>query len=315
MEKITSRAVLGEFKRALAIEQPPSWTNLIANTFESDQASEEYAWLDDVRPLREWIGGRHAHGLKENSMTITNKHYEATLKVLVKDMRRDKFGMIRAKINDLVRRAMNHKAKLLSDLIIAGESTTCYDGQYFFDTDHSEGDSGTQDNDLSIDISALPVATGGATTNPAIGEMQFCIARAIQQMMGFKDSAGEPINEDMRNFIVMVPVSLYNNALQALATPAQVAETQSALVALKKDYSIAAVANPRLSSWTTKFAVFNTDSHIKPLIFQKETNIRVSSKAEGSEFEFDNDAHEYGVDYWGNVDYGLWQKACLVTMA
>lgn len=317
MEKITSRAVLGEFKRALGIEQPPAWVNLVANQFNSDQASEEYAFLDAVGPLREWVGGRNAKGFEENSLTIKNKHFEKTIEVLVRDMRRDKFGMIRANIGDIVRRAMTHPANLLSTLIINGESSTCYDGQYFFDTDHPYGEgsgAGTQSNDINCDISGLPVATAGTTTAPAVAEMQFAIAKGIQQMMGLVDSAGEPINEDMRNFIVMVPTVFFNTAIQAVATPIQVAETQSALSALKQDFTIRAVVNPRLSDWTTKFVVFNTDSYIKPLIFQRETAVNVSSKAEGSEFEFDNDAHQYGVDYWGNVAYGLYQKACLVTL-
>ncbi|GAF85157.1 unnamed protein product, partial [marine sediment metagenome] len=32
-----------------------------------------------------------------------------------------------------------------------------------------------------------------------------------------------------------------------------------------------------------------------------------------SEFEFDNDAHQYGVDADRNVGYGFWQHACLKT--
>ena len=32
------------------------------------------------------------------------------------------------------------------------------------------------------------------------------------------------------------------------------------------------------------------------------------------EFEFDNDAWQFGIDSWRNVGYGLWQRACYVTM-
>lgn len=315
MEKITSRAVIGVFKRAIAAGLPPNWVTAIANQFSSDQASEDYPWLSAAPVLREWVGGRHAKGLTENNITIANKHFEATMEVLVRDMRRDKFGMIEARVMEIIRRAYTHPANLLSTLIINGESTACYDGQYFFDTDHSEGNSGTQSNDLSVDISALPVAVHGTTTAPSISEMQLCVAQAIAQMLSFKDSEGEPMNEDASGFLVMVPPAFLNTALQAVATPAQVAESQTALQALKSDFNISVTTNARLSAWTTKFAVFRTDSYIKPLIFQRETAVNVAAKAEGSEFEFDNDAHQYGVDYWGNVAYGLWQNACLVTMA
>ena len=314
MEKITSRAIRGEFAKRLQIETPPAWFNAVANTFKSDQASEDYAFLDVVGPLREWVGGRQAQGFKETDLTIVNKHFEKTMEYKVKDLRRDKLDLLKAKVGDLVKRAYTHPASMVSTLIKNGETGLCYDGQYFFDTDHAEGSSGSQSNDITVDISALPVSVNGTTTNPSVPEMQLAIAQGIQQFMKFVDPSGEPMNEDASNFIVMVPPSFYNTAVQAVATPMQVAESQTALSALQQDFTIRAVVNPRLSTWTDKFAMFNTDGAIKPFVFQRETAIRVSSKAEGSEFEFDYDMHQHGVDYWGNVAYGLWHKACLVTL-
>lgn len=314
MEKITSKAVLGEFKRGLEIIKPPSWVGRVANTFMSDEASEEYAWLDATPGMREWVGGRNAKGFKENSITIKNLHFEDTIEILKRDMRRDKFGMIQARVKDLVTRAQSHPAELLSTLMINGESTTCYDGQYFFDTDHSEGDSGTLSNDISVDISALPTTVHGSTTAPSVEEFQLAVTKGISQLFSFKDSAGKPVNQGAKSFVVMVPHPFYMTALQALGTPSQVAASQTALQEMKSKFNIELEVNPYLT-WTTKFAVYRADGYIKPFIFQRETAINVSAKAEGSEFEFDNDAHQYGVDYWGNVAYGLWQHACLVTLA
>jgi hypothetical protein len=200
-------------------------------------------------------------------------------------------------------------------MILNGESTNCYDGQYFFDTDHSQGDSGTQSNDLSIDISALPCTNHGTTTAPSVEEMQLSIAACIQAIVSFVDDAGEPMNEDANGFLVMLPPTFMQAGLQAVLTPMQVAASQTALSEMMGAFRISAIVNPRLSSWTTKFAVFRTDSFIKPLIFQRESEISVTPLAEGSDYEFHNDAHMYGVDYWGNVAYGLWQNACLATLA
>ena len=313
MDKITSRAIRGEFAKRLQIETPPAWFGAIANTFLSDQSSEDYAFLDAVGPLREWVGGRQAQGFKETDFTIANKHFEKTLEIAVKDMRRDKLSVLQAKVGDLVKRAMVHPASMVSTLIKNGETGLCYDGQYFFDTDHSEGDSGSQSNKISVDISELPTSIHGVAALPSVSEFQLALAHGVQQMMGYLDPAGEPMNEEASNFVVMVPTSFFNLAITACATPLQVAESQTALSALQQNYSLTPVVNPRLN-WTDKFALFNTDGAIKPLVFQRETAIRVSSKAEGSEFEHDYDRHQHGVDYWGNVAYGLWQKACLVTL-
>jgi hypothetical protein len=112
----------------------------------------------------------------------------------------------------------------------------------------------------------------------------------------------------------MVPMSLMHVALQAVATPMQVDASQTALSELQRDFSIKAVANPRFTSWTDRFPVFRTDSLTKACIRQEETAVNLKVKGYGSEYEFDNDAHQYGIDTWRNVDYGMWQMACLVTL-
>lgn len=311
--KITERQVIGNFYKALTVNTGAPWLDAVSNYFTSDQALEEYAWLGMTPAMREWVGGRNAKGFREQSFEIRNKHFEATLEVLVKDLRRDKTGQLMVRINELARRANTHWAKMISDLIIAGESTDCYDGQYFFDDDHSEGDSGSQSNDITVDLSTLAVATEGSTTAPSVAEMQGCIAQAIQQIVSFVDDQGEPMNEDASQFLVMVPVSLMNAAMQAIATPAQVAETQTVLQALKGAFGINVVANPRLT-WTENFVVFRTDSYLKSFIRQEEMGVQVKAKGYGSEYEFDNDAHQYGIDAWRNVGYGMWQNSCLVHM-
>jgi len=314
MDLITSRAVIGAMKQALSAGAPPSWVGQVANMFTSDQASEQYPWLTSTPVLREWVGGRNAKGFSENSITIRNKHFEGAVTVQKKDLRRDKFGMIQTRISEQVRRAMNHPASMLSTLIIGGESGLCYDGQYFFDTDHVSGDSGVQSNSISVDISELPTTTHGSTVAPSVEEFQLAIGKGVQAMTSFKDDAGEPVNEDASGFVVMVPPTFMQVGMQSVATPAQVAASQTVLAEMMRDFSLRVVVNARLSSWTTKFAIFRTDAAIKPLIFQRETAYNLSAKAEGSDFEHDNDAHEYGIDYWGNVAYGLWQQACLITL-
>lgn len=307
---LTSRAVIGEFYKTLSAGAGAPWINSLSMYIKSDQSSETYSWLGMTPALREWIGGRNAKGFKENNITIENKHFEATLEVLVKELRRDKSGQLLVRIRELARRANTHWASLLSTLIINAESTVCYDGQYFFDTDHSEGDSGAQSNDLSVDISALPGAVHGSTTAPSPEEFQQSVNAAISAIMGFKDDQGEPMNEDASQFLVMVPMPLHIVANNALTMPSGTGVSEQTRLPV----STIVVPNPRLT-WTDKFAVFRTDGEVKPFIRQEETGAIMKAKAEGSEFEFDNDMHQYGVDTWRNVGYGYWQHACLVTMA
>lgn len=309
---LSSRAIIGKFYETL-VTGAVAWVEQISMHFTSDQESETYKWLGMAPAMREWIGGRNAKGFRDNGITITNKHFEATLEVLVKDLRRDKTGQILLRIQEMADRANTHWASLISTLLQNAEFTVCYDGQYFFDTDHEEGASGQQSNDISITITDLPTAVQGSTTAPAVAQMAQCISRGISQIYGFKDDVGEPINETARNFIVVVPVSLHDVALAAVNNKVLAGGEDNGL-AKNDNIKITVVVNPRLT-WTTKFAIFRTDGRTKPFIRQEEEELELKVQAEGSQIEFDKNLHQYGIDTWRNVGYGMWQHSCLVTMA
>ncbi len=74
------------------------------------------------------------------------------------------------------------------------------------------------------------------------------------------------------------------------------------------------VPNARLT-WTNKFAVFRTDEAAKPFILQEEDIPDVVALGDGSEYEQLNKEQLYGIDWTGNVAYGYWQLASLVTFA
>jgi phage major head subunit gpT-like protein len=289
------------------------WVDKVANRYTSNQSLETYPFLGASPAMREWIGGRQAKGLRGNSVTITNKEYEATLEVALRDLRRDKTSQIEARVKEFYARSAAHPASLLSTLILAGPSTACYDGQYYFDTDHSEGDSGSQDNDIGVDISALPAAVHGAVTAPSKEEMQQCILKGIAQILSFKDDRGEPANEDAKAFLVMVPASLYLSAVAAVSELTNAALANNMNPNLIASMSVEVAMNARLT-WTDSFAVFRTDSPIKGLILQTEVDNQVSMKDENSEFAMDNKAIQIGLFASRNVGYGYWQRACYVTM-
>ena len=311
---LSSRAIMGMYFARLETDPGLAWMGGVSNLFASDQASETYNFLGQSPAMREWVGERQAKGFSGQGLTIVNKHYEATIEIAKRDARRDKTPQIQARVMEFADRAAPHRASLLSTLILAAPSTACYDGQFFFDTDHSEGDSGSQSNDISVDISALPAAVHGSVTAPSVEEMQQSILAGITQILTFKDDRGEPMNENAREFLVMVPASLYMVAVAATATMTTMALQQNLNANLIANFRVNVAMNTRLT-WTDSFAVWRTDSPIKGLIRQTEQEVELKAKAEGSEFEFDNDAWQFGIDAWRGVGYGYWQRACYVTMA
>lgn len=310
---LSSRAVVGMYYARLEANPGLAWVDGVSNMFSSDQGSETYPFLGQSPAMREWVGGRQAKGLSGNSLTILNKPYENTLEVSIRDMRRDKTGQIEARVNEFVDRSLTHWASLLSTIIIAGTSTVCYDGQYYFDTDHAEGSSGSQSNDITVDISALPAAVHGVITAPSVEEMQQSILKGIAQIMSFKDNQGEPMNENASTFMVMVPVGLYLTAVAAVSTLMTAALQQNLNPNLIAGLSVGVQMNARLT-WTDSFAVFRTDSPIKGLIRQSEQDDELMVKDESSEFAMDNKAIQIGIDNSRGVGYGYWQRACYVTM-
>lgn len=312
---LSSRAVLGMYYAALENPANAGWIGGVSNLFGSDQASEQYPFLGQVPRMREWIGGRQAKGLASQSLTIANKHYEATLEIALRDLRRDKTPQLQARVSEFSQEGEAHWGTLVSALILGGAANLCYDGQYFFDTDHAEGSSGTQSNKISADISTFPGAgTDNTVTFPNAAQMQASIVKGIAQILSFVDDRGRPMNSNAKRFLVTVPVGLYMPAIASIS--------QLTLQALQQNL------NPTVSgagltidvqmlpelTWTDTFAVWRTDSPIKGLIRQNETDPVVKMKDENSEFAFDNDAIQIGVDAWRGADYGLWQRACQVTM-
>lgn len=299
---LTSRAVIGRFYRRLEEFARGAWWTQLAMHFASTQESETYRWLGMVPTVREWKGGRKIRPLRSSGVTIVNKVWESTVRVDADEQRRDKTGQIMVRVNEMARRVATHPNKLLTTLLLSGESAAGYDGHAFFDSDHSEGDSGAQSNSITHDVATPSAPTGG--------EMFEAIVKALGQLLGLKDDQGEPLNEAAREFLVMVPMSMWSATMIALSERAEAGESP---LPLWTPFHVNWAANSRLT-WTDKFAIFRTDGETRPFIFQEELPVQIQVLAEGSELEINENQHQYGVKAIHAAGYGFWQDACLVTM-
>ncbi len=121
----------------------PMWDK-IAMLVPSTSSEEVYAWLGANTQLREWIGERVHQNLKLHGYTIKNKTYEGTVTVPREAIEDDQYGTYTPLVSQMGLDAILHPDQLLFSLIQLGISTLCYDGQYFFDTDHPVGLSGQE---------------------------------------------------------------------------------------------------------------------------------------------------------------------------
>jgi len=125
-----------QFGDAYAAMQPQTFWNTVAMLVPSSTASNTYDWLGDFPELREWVGDRVIKDMKENAYQITNRLFEGAVGIPRTAIEDDNLGTLGTRIRNMGQAAARHPDKMIADLIKAGHTTTCYDGQYFFDTDH-----------------------------------------------------------------------------------------------------------------------------------------------------------------------------------
>jgi phage major head subunit gpT-like protein len=126
------------FREALFTAKP-MW-NTVAMLAPSTGRSVDYKWLGAFPMMREWLGSRVVKDLSAFKYEITNKDYEATIEVDRNDIEDDQIGVYTPMIQGLANAAALHPDQLVWALLKGGFSLPCYDGQYFFDTDHPVGD-------------------------------------------------------------------------------------------------------------------------------------------------------------------------------
>ncbi|MCB0175607.1 MAG: Mu-like prophage major head subunit gpT family protein [Anaerolineae bacterium] len=108
----------------------------IATRVPSITAQNQYPWLGDLPGIREWIGDREVHKLAQHDYAIVNKPWEMTVGVNRDHIKDDIFGVYSPMFETMGFETARFPDQLIFQALLAGFDTNCYDGQYFFDTDH-----------------------------------------------------------------------------------------------------------------------------------------------------------------------------------
>lgn len=143
---------------ARGLGQAASQRALVATTVSSTTAQNEYGWLGKFPGMREWIGDRVINQLKAYDYAIKNKDWEDTIEVDRNDIEDDNIGIYTPMFQEMGRATEAHPDELIFALLKAGFTTECYDGQFFFDTDHPVLDENGEPTSVSN--------TGGGAGSP-----------------------------------------------------------------------------------------------------------------------------------------------------
>jgi len=140
--KTLQTAFNSAFKRGLTTVQP-MWQR-VAMLVPSTTSEEEYGWLGMTTKFREWLGDRVVQNLRVHGYTIKNKTFENTVSVPREKIEDDQYGIFTPLMEQMGQDAATHPDELVFSAIAAGNATLCYDGQFFFDTDHPVGLPGSE---------------------------------------------------------------------------------------------------------------------------------------------------------------------------
>lgn len=139
---IITPAVLQNLKTSLKAEFQGAFDGAetayekIATTVPSTTAGNTYGWLGQFPDMREWVGDRVLKSMVASAYQIQNKDWESAIIVKRTDIEDDNLGIYKPLAAESGRAARVKPDQLVFELLKAGATTLCYDGQYFFDTDH-----------------------------------------------------------------------------------------------------------------------------------------------------------------------------------
>ena len=277
----------------------------IASEMPSKTKQTVYGWLAQFGGMRQWKGSRQAVDAVGRSYTLTNLPWERTVELDRDDIYFDQYGFFGAVVENLARSAKTLQDQEIGKVVSAGRSTLCWDGQYFFDTDHpvnpDDTTLGTYSNNLGGTAYDLSLDPKGAW------------AKAKAAMMSFVDDGGKPLGAVPDT--ILVGPALMDAALH-LANAATIAQTiQNA--AKSENVAAAGVTNiyagevrvivdPWLTSDTAAAYALCTKRSLKPFIWQNAKAAQLVARINPEDPKvFDAKKFTYGVDALGCAGYAL----------
>ena len=285
MESILAKGLLTNFFQGYNSVET-HWQE-VATKVPSTARSENYAWIGSIPRLRRMKGERVPKKLLEHTYTITNEEFEASIEVNHADIKDDQTGQYGIQAKSIGESAKAFPDELVFETLLPGGFTSlCYDGQYFFDTDHPIGETGsTQSNKLTVALDATSFQT----------------ARTMLRKM--KDDFGRPTMNRNMDLLIVVPADLEATAetiFEALINASGATNT------------LKGKARILVADWlsdTNNWYLLNVAGIIKPFVVQEREFIPFEALEEGSESNFMRKKNYYGTYWRGNAGYGLYQKA------
>ena len=164
-----------------AFDAAPSLWQKTTMLVPSGSGQNDYTWLSRFPKMQKWLGDKVVKALEAFKYTVVNDDWEATVEVDRNDIEDDNLGIYAPQAQEAGFSARQLPDEIDADLKNNAFTNLCYDGQYYYDTDHDVAGSSVSNHSataLSAASTALAAASYGA---------------ARLAIMSFKDDEGRPL--------------------------------------------------------------------------------------------------------------------------
>lgn len=309
-------------KAALSVklrELPPGLLATLAVVFDGTVAAGQYsnhAWLGSSPSIKEWIGKRKVSHPAAFDFAIRMKKWSNDGVMPLDLLNHDKTGEAQMWLDDFIASRPLHYEELIADLIVAAETALCFTGHPFFDTDHSFGDSGAFNNDLTYNA-----ANENAVTPY---EAALAISAAIEAMRSFPDDQGRKIaNRGMTAVDVLAAPGSANAAALRTAITSKTLDTGAGSVdnpLAGQDVNVQFNSDGLLTLGATKFVVARSrrlgDVRARPFVIERtidDQSLYVLGPNNSPATVVEHDGVLIAIKEVDNAGYGLPTHAVLTT--
>lgn len=273
-----------------AFKAAPSTWQKIAMKVPSNTGQNDYSWLSNFPKMRRWIGAKVVKALEAFKYTVVNEDFETTVEVDRNHIKDDQLGIYEPQAKMAGFSAAQLPDEIVYEAVNKAFTTRCYDGQYFFDTDHPVG-AGSISNRSSAPLSNASLA---------LAKAGYGAARTA--MRKFKDEEGRSLN--ITPNVLLVGPALEDTA-KLLLSDAKLADGSP------NPYKGTAelVVDARIESDTAWF-LLDTTKPIMPFVYQeRQAPEFVQQTSLDSPDVFNLRKYKFGAEARAAGGYGFWQLA------
>lgn len=114
---------------------PTAW-DYVATQVPSTTAKNVYPWMSKLPAFKLWKGENETENVRSRDYTLVNQTFRMGFDISKDDIMDDTIGLFGDVVSDAGRARAEFPDRNVFQTLEAGDSETCWDGQFFYDTDH-----------------------------------------------------------------------------------------------------------------------------------------------------------------------------------